>query len=383
MGMYFEVIYLLFLAFFDTSLHPKERIFNVSIVKTILTLWEEECRQQGTIKNHFITMECFRDIITSCDGLILYICSLAKDNKNAEIVPWHITSEPNELLYAFLRTGVNEGRKKELDSLKVVQGMGKKNRSLELDMEGMHMLQNTVAHTRGKTLFHNIERDEEKIYVGGDIKLSTIKDGIQCGATEGRKMFDKNSLFAGSANKANNDIVLDPIFDDDAESSDEEILDIDMDDDDFNESAQVTKFCNNGRSKLVAQTRFKRFHYTVNKEISLEAKCPHSSLKKTSTTRDKDTAKENLKPCEIVNIGDTRMFEEITVKEKKVITHRYKGQIMFIDMSNRNKKSEKNSINKDPTNLVCICHQIDYSMWFKCLKSGKMFHCNNKLIRLI
>ena len=154
-------------------------------------------------------------------------------------------------------------------------------------------------------------------------------------------------------------------------------------DDDFNESAQVTKFCNYGRSKLVAQTRFKRFHYTVNKEISLDTKCPHSLSKEPLTIKDKDTAKESLKPCEIVNIGDTRMFEENTVEKKKVITRRYKGKIMFMDVSNRNKKSEKNSINKDPTNLVCICHQIDYSMWFKCLKSGKMFHCNNKSIRLI
>ena len=73
-----------------------------------------------------------------------------------KLCPW--SSDACEQLFAFLRTGRYCGRRTNLDALTVLQGMSKKNRTLTLDEEGEHMLEHTIAHTRGRTLLSGQEK---------------------------------------------------------------------------------------------------------------------------------------------------------------------------------------------------------------------------------
>ena len=67
----------------------------------------------------------------------------------AEIVPWFLSFDSLEQLFSWLRVGRYEGRRTNLDYLTVVQGAGKSNQNYAMDGEGLHLLEPTIAHTRG------------------------------------------------------------------------------------------------------------------------------------------------------------------------------------------------------------------------------------------
>lgn len=136
MVMYLEVIHLLFTAFYDKSLTPLQRVKNISIVKTILTLWREDLSKLKMRGRHFVTKQTFDDVICTLDGFILYIVLLPTKFPDADVVPWFLTSDACEQLFAFLRTGRYHGRRSNLDALTVLQGMSKKIALLRLTKRG-------------------------------------------------------------------------------------------------------------------------------------------------------------------------------------------------------------------------------------------------------
>ena len=109
---------------------------------------------------------------------MLYIIKSIKSPSQA-IIPWFLTSDPVEHLWAALRTGRYGGRRTNLTSNEVLQGARKLNRSITLVTAQNHLLEPTNAHTRGKTLIPYPE--EERIYYGRQVTTSGLKTAMQHG----------------------------------------------------------------------------------------------------------------------------------------------------------------------------------------------------------
>ena len=73
MGLYLEVMYLLFTSFYDKSLSPSDRMVRASAVKTIMTTWSDVMTRLGVRTKHFVTPETHTDVIVAAKGLIWYL----------------------------------------------------------------------------------------------------------------------------------------------------------------------------------------------------------------------------------------------------------------------------------------------------------------------
>ena len=78
------------------------------------------------------------------------------DLPNAPLVPWFLSSDHNDQLFARIRIGLYSGGRTQIDSLRIPNAMGRFNRLLEVENKlnvdcGTSVF--NIAHTRGKTLF--------------------------------------------------------------------------------------------------------------------------------------------------------------------------------------------------------------------------------------
>ena len=156
--------------------------------------------RQITELPNFITRESFNDLITAANGLVLYFVDLICNHPKAPVVPWFLSSDNNEQLFARIRVGRYSGRRTQIDSTRVPEAMGRYNRLLEventLDVECGTSVHKT-AHTRGKTLFRSewSKHPEKKIAVdfGGSVKMSNLIQSLKRGSKSPR--LERNSLF--------------------------------------------------------------------------------------------------------------------------------------------------------------------------------------------
>ena len=250
MGLYLEVIYLTFASFYDKSLTPLKRLVHISAAKAVFTLWRERSTKRGIRGKHFITKESYDDFICAADGLVLYIITLVTRYPDAPIVPWFFTSDGCEQLFGWLRTGFNAGRRSNLSNSTSVRGMSKKNRSLELDEEGLHLLEHTVAHTRGKPLIPCPE--ETKIFHGRDINIHQVRAAMTEGGLLGQEKFKSNSDYSENVYVIG---VDDDEEDDESEDEDQDgdFIDLDLGPSDEVSGAvhldtAVALYCNGGKS---------------------------------------------------------------------------------------------------------------------------------------
>ena len=344
MALYMEMMYLLLTAFYDKSLNPFERVVNVSIVKTILTLWREELLKRKVLGKHFITKPTFDDVICSIDGLICYLL-LATEFPDAEIVPWLLSSDACEQLFAFLRTGRFCGRRTNLTALTVVQGMAKRNRNLTLDEEGFHMMEDTIAHTRGRSLIPNPKK-EFSIYKGKDITPKKIKDAIDEGARIGREKFLTHTNFTSGDNCAN-DSEDENEDDNDSDGEDDDCSDLeidsfvnessDEDEDDlmnfsggrrYHPKTAAEKFLNDGRSRNPAQARFRRFRVVNPIRLSLKMRCNVND------------------GCKFLTIGQSSWFTHGGKRRTLV-----RGEAIFLLLPlSAGKSADRSSVSYDPVN---------------------------------
>ena len=100
---------------------------------------------------NFFTRQTFNDLITTANRLVLYFVDLV-DHPNAPIVPWFLSSDHNEQLFARIRIGQYSGRRTQIDSGRVPDAMGRFNRLLEventLDVEcNTNVFKTARAHT--------------------------------------------------------------------------------------------------------------------------------------------------------------------------------------------------------------------------------------------
>lgn len=145
LGMFFKAVHFLAEAFLDKTLDPYQRAYKAWWTKTFFVLWNEH----STYSSQCVTSQTLKDIICSCDGLILYFQILKKRFPEAKVVPYYLGSDQNEQLFAFIRTSYSGGRSRNLDAIKLAFGMERKN-----VRSGLSLPEDTtaIAHTRGRTV---------------------------------------------------------------------------------------------------------------------------------------------------------------------------------------------------------------------------------------
>ena len=147
-----------------------------SASKAIMVLWLESLQKLKCLGRHFMTNQTYKDMITDIDGLILYIIDCIK--YEAEIFPWFLSSD--SLSYS---------------SHGFVQGAGKSNRNYAMDGEGLHLLDPTIAHTRGRRLLSQPPDDDIIIYTGKAINLAEVKIALGTGSELGQEKFSSHTSF--------------------------------------------------------------------------------------------------------------------------------------------------------------------------------------------
>ena len=169
---------MLLAAFYDKSLTVSERAENAWTVFTFFTLWGEHSKKFNTSEN-FITRESFNDLITAANGLVLYFVDLICNHPKAPVVPWFLSSDHNEQLFARIWVGRYSGRRTQIDSTRVP------------DVECGTSVHKT-AHTRGKTLFRSewSKHPEKKIAVdfGVSVKMSNLIQSLKRGSKFGETL---------------------------------------------------------------------------------------------------------------------------------------------------------------------------------------------------
>ena len=278
LSAYLKAGFLLLAAFYDKSLTVSERAENAWTVFTFFTLWGEHSKKFNTSEN-FITRESFNDLITAANGLVLYFVDLICNHPKAPVVPWFLSSDHNEQLFARIRVGRYSGRRTQIDSTRVP------------DVECGTSVHKT-AHTRGKTLFRSewSKHPEKKIAVdfGGSVKMSNLIQSLNLrGSKIGEELFVSSSSYGSSYLSGDNGNVIserrrslqfplsygseeqsDDESDHESEDNfsdyeDEELVDsstkVRIRGKEIDYRSAVTKYCNQGKTNFGAKSRRKRF----------------------------------------------------------------------------------------------------------------------------
>ena len=70
-----------------------------------MVCWREKLLKARCVGKHFITSQSYDDFLASVDGLVWYILSCVSNFPKADIVPWYLTSDSLEQLFAWLGGG--------------------------------------------------------------------------------------------------------------------------------------------------------------------------------------------------------------------------------------------------------------------------------------
>ena len=172
MGMYCKALHFLCEAFLEKSIDPYQRVYKVWWAKTFFTVWD--LNKNGEVS--FMTREAYKDIVCSCDGLVLYLETLRRKFPDAAVTTYYLGSDQNEQLYAFIRVAFSQGRSRNLDASRIAYGIERRNIYSALSIPNDS---SAYAHTRGRTVL----RPEVKI-------IDDINDGLQY-SVEAPKPTDK------------------------------------------------------------------------------------------------------------------------------------------------------------------------------------------------
>ena len=391
LSAYLKAGFLLLAAFYDKSLTVSERAENAWTVFTFFTLWGEHSKKFNTSEN-FITRESFKDLITAANGLVLYFVDLICNHPKAPVVPWFLSSDHNEQLFARIRVGRHSGRRTQIDSTRVPEAMGRYNRLLEventLDVECGTSVHKT-AHTRGKTLFRSewSKHPEKKIAVdfGGSVKMSNLIQSLKRGSKIGEELFVSSSSYGSSYLSGDNGNVIserrrslqfplsygseqqsDDESDHESEDNfsdyeDEELVDsstkVRIRGKEIDYRSAVTKYCNQGKTNVGAKSRRKRF-FGLALDTSIGLYRPVC----------KGLAEPELCNAQEVQVGGTITGILITGKDEKRRRTVVQGKVLSISVKTSKasqRKGNARSGERRPAVAICIEHDMSSQCWVK------------------
>ena len=340
-------------------------------------------------RENFITRQTYNDLITTANGLVLYFVDLL-DLPNAPVVPWFLSSDHNEQLFARIRIGLYSGRRTQIDSGRIPTAMGSFNRLLEVENTlnvdcGTSVF--NIAHTRGKTLFSpGWSKSAGKpavIEFGSSIKLRKLIESLKKGSEIGEQLFISSSNYSLSylnkddvqprSKRHNHEVphlqFPHPLGTDEHEDESDNDSDqgTDNEDDDFVEHkslitiqgkqidsrSAITKYCNLGKTNFGSKSRQKKFFGSLNTTA-----CLYSPLCK---------VQPNECSGEIVEVGQTISGVLVTVhKEKRRLTV-VKGKVLSISVKISKTSSRKNNAKgeRKPGKSVCLEHDVSAQFWVK------------------
>ena len=378
MGLYLEMVYFLFTAFYDRSITPADRMMRASAVKTIISLWREEMNRLGVNGIHFVTLDTYKDVLIAAEGLIWYLlhCTRKVNQMNA-IVPWFFTSDGCEQLFAWLRTGMRGGRHSNLDGEDITTGLSRRNKSLELDAAANHLLEPTVARTRGKTLIP--VPNPKRLFLGKDTSVNELKDSLREGVELGKAMVYQHCKFTQSSihkpTDYDKEVEEDENSEEEISSEDEESEDPIRTEDQNGEYIKIggrvyhkerakEDFLNRGRSRMPAQARSWRVQSSGVQEsnLTLNKTCKGEGCVKL-TVGDKVICSIPVK-----NNHSKKRMRNQEKKEKEVF-----GIVFFMSVQISSFFTQKSSVNHRPVDNICIVHDNSYTLWLKSNEGGKFF----------
>ena len=187
MGMFLKCAHYIAEAFLDKSLDPYSRLYRVWFAKTFFTSWYHSVSEN----HHFLSHATFKDVVCAIDGLLLYMVVLLTEFPDAPIAPWLLGSDSNEQLFAWIRVSMYLGRRINIDIIRMMSGMEKRNVfSNETEEEDL----TAYAHSRGRTVLkkavslpgESAERAKEKAkrFYGKDLEIKEIKKALEKGTKE-------------------------------------------------------------------------------------------------------------------------------------------------------------------------------------------------------
>ena len=177
-GIYLKATQYLIEAFYDKSISPDERMYRAWYCKTFFVLWERNV----PVHSLFITKQTFVDVKCGIDGLLNYLIVLKRYFPESPVVPYFVNSEPNEQTYAFVRSGRYSGRRMNLDSITLGEGLETRNRQSELSLATRDA--SAVAHTRGRSALKPV------VALSGKAKSKVSSDPV--GPTKGSNITEQS-----------------------------------------------------------------------------------------------------------------------------------------------------------------------------------------------
>ena len=286
------------------------------------------------------------------------------------------------MAFGWMRTDRHRGRQTNLDAKDMNRGLEKKNSSLALDTDNIHLVKHEVSRTRGQSLIPDQKGSAYTVFKGKDVTLKDIKDALNEGSKLGRIMFERYSLYESTDERhpEYDDVWETASIDSGSEGEDTE-LDGEIADmvDDLSLSCDTTecngggsiyhidyavqKYCNGGRTNLGAQARKRRFYKKdISSKINLKGRlfCPIND-------------KEN---CKVLNVSDKRRCS--LKKQKKGGQATVYGEVMFATCNTYATSGSKSSTSFIPTRTVCLTHDLGAVFWVK-TENGRIVPCDNFL----
>ena len=375
MAGYLKCMNFLIMAFFDKSIDMKQRIIYIWTARTFFLLWKEHLQKRKMVGNHFITLPTYKDFLTCCDGILSYFIKCVSEYPKSFILPWLVSSDPLEQTFAKINTGEGKGRQTNKSVKKIVTTLGKYNQEFALEDISSLFLPETVAHSRGKTVYDNLEiplNDQ-----GRDYKMKDIVSAMNTGATWGEYIFTSASNFKDSylqsVDAEEEPQNWDDISDDDGEETaplpNDELLDENIDNDELYLKRYIrrliVKELNEGGNSYPAKARCRRFYST---NYGLEVKHYQStcdcedkiarSSKIGGNFRVRDRSKESKDTTRIINGTGTVLFMSISVFG-----------------SSQYKHAGRSSVTNIPAQIVCRTCETGTKYWLQ-LEDGTIVNCD-------
>ena len=278
-GMYLKALHFMCDAFLEKELSPYDRLYKVWWCKTFFTTWQEHV----TSPSEFMSKSAYKDITCGCDGLVLYLEMLRRNYPDAEVATYLLGSDQNEQLFAFVRVSYSSGRSRNLDAVKMAQGIERRNVRTELSLP---LDSSVIAHTRGRTVLRStvkivrpstisdkvtssLTRSGTRTWRGSDLDLSkmiqTMNAATRDCIKEGKKRKFGVFLKEEDPERRRGKKINEPGDEDEDDDEDE----YDDDDDDDDEGGEMLQFEDEDEGDMVETKLYGKLHYQAAETLLL------------------------------------------------------------------------------------------------------------------
>ena len=282
MSLYLELIVFVLEAFYEHKLNILQRIFRIWYVKSFIKMWRLWLVKYGhTLNNHFISSTTYDDINSVCDGFLCLL--LYTHHNNLCFCPHMFSSDHPEQAFCFCRIARYSGRRTNISGSDLIDGLERRNRSVEVDSSTNMLDPEPIAHARSRNI---LDQESHSSFDVQQSRSVTLEDVVitmnkatnyayyQACQLKGVTLSDHfcdPSLGKTEASALRVDFKLDT-------SKDRVMAKIKKKlnvHEAMNLDVSMAIYGNGGRTNLPSASRASRFYGYVFQEVSLEVICDH------------------------------------------------------------------------------------------------------------